>query len=114
MRLEAAIRITVLLRRVPFSSVAVMAALGVLASTPARLTAERPDRGRVQGVVRLTAPSTTIIPSGVYGSRRVTQPSAPRSEVTNVVIFLNDVAKPADLAQTRATMLQKDEVFQPR
>jgi plastocyanin len=99
---------------VPFLSVWLLASIGALAFGPA-VTAERRDNsGRIQGTVRLTAAPAAVIPSGVYGSRRVTQPRPTGAELGNVVVFLSEVGTSADLPVMRATMVQKDEVFQPR
>jgi plastocyanin len=73
-----------------------------------------PQRGRIQGHVRLTAPGSAAIPSGVYPARRVSRPAGAASELSNVVVFLDDIPRQADLPPMRATITQKDEAFVPR
>jgi plastocyanin len=70
--------------------------------------------GRIDGQIRLLMPPTTALPSGVYPSRRVSRPAPKGSEIANVVVFLKDVPRHADLPVMRATIAQKDEAFIPR
>ena len=110
--LEAAIFITVLFRRVPFLYAAALVTT-ILALGLGPEAAERHDRGRIQGTVRLTAATAQVIPSAAYATRRVSQPRPVGTELNNVVVFLKDVAKAPDVSPMRAIMVQKDEVFQP-
>lgn len=72
------------------------------------------QNGRIEGLVRLVMPPTTPPPSGVYPSRRVSRPAPRGSEISNVVVFLKDVPRDADVEGTHATIMQKDEAFVPR
>ena len=70
--------------------------------------------GRIEGQVKLVMPPTAAVPSGVYPSRRVSRPAPKVSEISNVVVFLKEPPPHADVAPTRATIMQKDEAFVPR
>jgi plastocyanin len=70
--------------------------------------------GKIDGQVRLVMPPTTALPSGVYPSRRVTRPASKGSEIENIVVFLKDAPRHADLPVVRVTIAQKDESFVPR
>lgn len=72
------------------------------------------SRGRIEGQVQLLMPPASAVPSGVYPSRRVSRPPAKAAEITNVVVFLQDVPRHNDLPTTTATIMQKDEAFVPR
>jgi plastocyanin len=54
------------------------------------------------------------VPSGVYPSRRVSRPAPKTSEIANVVVFLKDAPRHADLPVQHSTITQKDEAFVPR
>jgi plastocyanin len=71
--------------------------------------------GRIEGRVVITVPVATAPPSGAYGTRRVEKP-APRigSELTNVIVFIQDAPKPATLPPARARIVQENETFIPR
>lgn len=86
------------------------AAAWLAASSPAAA----PATGRIEGVVRLTAPGDAAIVTGVYPSRRVTKPAARAAEVGNVIVFIKDAARAAALTPGRVEMIQQDETFLPR
>jgi plastocyanin len=90
--------------------VAVVAGVWLAATSPAAA----PATGRIEGVVRLTAPGDAPIVSGAYPSRRVTKPAARPSEIGNVIVFIKDAARAATLPASRVEMIQQDETFLPR
>ena len=90
-------------------SVAIVAA-AALAGGP--MTAATPV-GRVEGVVRLIAPTDPPIVSGAYPSRRVNRPAPRASEIANVVVFIKDAPRSPSVPATRARMTQRDEAFVP-
>jgi plastocyanin len=71
-------------------------------------------RGTIAGTVRLVMPTAPPIPSGVYPSRRVSRPLPREAEIANVVVFVKDAPRAAELPATTATIVQKDEAFVPR
>jgi plastocyanin len=74
-----------------------------------------PQAGRLQGRVTITVPVNQAPPSAAYGARRVEKPVVePASELTNVIVFLQDAPKPAALQPTRARIVQENETFVPR
>jgi plastocyanin len=77
-------------------------------------TTAAPATGRIEGVVRLVAPTDAPITSGAYPSRRVSRPAPRLSEINNVVVFVKDAPRAAALSPTRAQMVQQDESFMPR
>ena len=85
---------------------------GVWLATPSPSAA--PAAGRIEGVVRLTAPGDAPIVSGAYPSRRVTKPAGRASEIGNVIVFIKDAARAAALPASRVEMIQQDEAFVPR
>jgi plastocyanin len=89
---------------------AAIAAASALVADP--MTAE-PAVGRVEGVVRLVAPTDPPIVSGAYPSRRVSRPAPRASEISNVIVFIKDAPRALALAATRARMMQQDEAFVP-
>jgi plastocyanin len=71
--------------------------------------------GRVEGRVSITIPVTAAPPSAAYGARRVERPAGRTgSELANVVVFIQNAPKPAELPVTRARILQENETFIPR
>ena len=71
--------------------------------------------GRLQGRVSITVPVSTAPPSAAYGARRVEKAVADTgSELTNVVVFLQDVPRPQALQPARARIVQENETFIPR
>ena len=73
------------------------------------------ETGRVEGRVSITIPVATAPPSAAYGARRVERPAARLgSELSNVVVFIQNAPKAADLPVTRARILQENETFIPR
>jgi len=73
------------------------------------------ETGRVAGRVTITIPVSTAPPSGAYGARRVERPAARTgSELSNVVVFIQNPPIPAQLPVTRARILQENETFIPR
>jgi plastocyanin len=96
--------------RLAFAVAAVLAAsLGVRAGGAAQRSG-----GRLEGRVIISMPIPTAPPSAAYGSRRVSAPPAPASELPNVIVFLKDPPKPAAVAPMRASILQQNETFIPR
>ena len=86
-----------------------VSAAGSAFSTPA------PQTGRLQGRVTITVPVSKAPPSAAYGARRVeTGSTDPASELTNVVVYLEDAPKPQTLQSTRARIVQENETFVPR
>ena len=99
----------------PFSSapgaLALLAA-GLLASSFGPAT---PQAGRLEGRVTITVPVSKAVPSGAYGARRVEKgPAEGGTELTNVVVFLQDGPRPATLPPGRARIVQENETFVPR
>src|SRR3954462_7450056 len=77
-------------------------------------TAAQSGAGRIAGQVRLVLPPASAGPSGVYPSRRVTGPQSRAAEISNVIVYLKDVARHGEPAPMHATIEQKDEAFVPR
>jgi plastocyanin len=74
-----------------------------------------PQVGRLQGRVTITVPVSKAPPSAAYGARRVEKGGTDSvSELTNVVVFLQDAPKPQTLQPTRARIVQENETFVPR
>jgi hypothetical protein len=74
-----------------------------------------PQAGRLHGRVTITVPVSKAVPSGAYGARRVERgPAAGGTELTNVVVFLQDGPRPSALPPGRARILQENETFVPR
>lgn len=78
------------------------------------LSAQPGGTGRIEGQVRLVLPPASATPSGVYPSRRVSRQAPKGAEIANVIVFLKDAPRRADLPVTTATIMQKDEAFVPR
>ena len=82
---------------------------GAVASGP------EPQTGRLQGRVTITVPVSKAPPSAAYGARRVdAAPVDTGSELTNVVVFLENAPKPPALPVSRARIVQENETFVPR
>jgi plastocyanin len=95
----------------PVSLVVVAAAC---AAAPA-LFASAGQTSRVQGRVTITVPVSKAAPSAAYGARRIEKRAADTgTELTNVVVFLQDGPRPASLPATRARIVQENETFVPR
>lgn len=73
-----------------------------------------PLTGRIEGAVRLTMPQRAALSSGAYAPRLVTRPAPHPSTVSDVVVFIRDLAAEGVLPVTRETMVQRDESFEPR
>jgi hypothetical protein len=71
--------------------------------------------GRIEGRVVITVPVSTAPPSGAYGARRVekVRPRA-ESELSNVIVFIQDAPRTLPLPAGRARILQEGETFLPR
>jgi hypothetical protein len=82
---------------------------------PPRTEAQARATGRLEGRVVITVPVSVAPPSAAYGARRVEKP-APRtgSELSNVIVFIQDAPKVSPLPLTRARILQEGETFVPR
>jgi plastocyanin len=77
--------------------------------------AEALETGRVEGRVSITIPVPAAPPSAAYGARRVERPAARiGSEPSNVVVFIQNAPKAAEVPVTRARILQENETFIPR
>jgi hypothetical protein len=75
----------------------------------------QPRAGRIEGRVVITVPVSTAPPSAAYAARRVDKaPPRPESELSNVIVFIQDVPKTSPLPLGRARILQESETFQPR
>lgn len=73
------------------------------------------ETGRVEGRVSITVPVSTAPPSAAYGARRVERPAMRAgSELSNVVVFIQNAPRPAQVPATRARILQEHETFIPR
>jgi plastocyanin len=71
--------------------------------------------GRIEGRVVITVPVSTAPPSAAYAARRVEKaPPRPESEVSNVIVFIQDAPKTSPLPPVRARILQESETFVPR
>ena len=89
----------------------VFAAAALVASA----AAAAPKTGRVEGRVSITIPVSTAPPSAAYGARRVERPALRAgSELSNVVVFIQNAPRMAPLPVTRARILQENETFIPR
>lgn len=74
-----------------------------------------PQAGRLEGRVTITVPVSKAVPSGAYGARRVEKgPAEGGTELTNVIVFLQDAPRPATLPPSRARIVQENETFVPR
>jgi plastocyanin len=74
-----------------------------------------PQNGRLEGRVSITVPVSKAPPSAAYGARRRERAAAESgTELTNVIVFLEDAARPAVLPSTRARIVQENETFVPR
>ena len=74
-----------------------------------------PQTGRLQGRVTITVPVSKAPPSAAYGARRIdTGGGEAASELTNVVVYLQDGPRPQALQPTRARIVQEHETFVPR
>ena len=85
----------------------------VLLTTALALTQVQPGTGRVVGTVTLTMAASGKSAARAYDSRSVGPRAKPLPESRNVIIFVDDIAAPTDLAVTKATIVQKDEQFVP-
>jgi plastocyanin len=99
---------------VPFRATALQVVICVLAAWTVGQAAGQAGVGRIEGQVRVIPPPAGTVPSGVYPSRRVSKPPTRASEISNVIVFLKDPPKRAELAPTHAIITQKDEAFVPR
>jgi plastocyanin len=97
------------------NSIPIAAAALVAGSFVALHPVNAPETGRVEGRVSITVPVSTAPPSAAYGARRIEKlPAQPISEVSNVVVFIQDAPRPAQLGVARARILQENETFVPR
>jgi plastocyanin len=102
------------LKRPGWLPVSFVVAAAACAAAPA-LFASAAQTSRVQGRVTITVPVSKAAPSAAYGARRLEKPAAdPGTELTNVVVFLQDAPRPAALPATRARIVQENETFVPR
>ena len=96
------------------SMVALTLALASFPAIPTNASSSRTATSRIEGTVRLTTGTRTPVASGVYPSRRVSRPLPRASEIANVVVFLKDAPQRPGMTPGHATILQKDESFEPR
>ena len=89
-------------------------ALASFPAIPTNASGGRAATGRIEGTVRLTTGTREPVASGVYPSRRVSRPLPKASEIANVVVFLKDAPQQAGMPPRHATILQKNEAFEPR
>ena len=74
-----------------------------------------PQNGQLEGRVTITVPVSKALPSAAYGARRLEKPvTETGTELTNVIVFLQEAARPAVLPSTRARIVQENETFVPR
>jgi plastocyanin len=75
-----------------------------------------PQTGRLEGRVSITVPVSKAPPSAAYGARRLEKGAATDTgaELSNVIVFLQDVGPSAVLPATRARIVQENESFVPR
>src|SRR5207249_743241 len=87
---------------------AVVLALGARRSTAAPLAT-----GRIEGRVVITVPVSSAPPSAAYGARRVEKPAprTPLSELSNVIVFIEDAPKATALPPMRARIMVFDHTF---
>jgi plastocyanin len=71
------------------------------------------EPGRVVGAVTLTTATSAKSTARAYDTRSVAPRARPLPESRNVIIFFDDLAAPAELIATKATIAQKDEQFVP-
>ena len=112
--MEPATPVTPLYGGVPFRATAMQVVVCVFAAWTVGQAAGQAGVGRIEGHVRVIPPPAGAVPSGVYPSRRVSKPPPKASEIANVIVFLKDPPKRAELPAMRATITQKDEAFVPR
>lgn len=73
------------------------------------------ETGRITGRVILTVPVAAPLRSAAYATRRVERVSAPAAnEINNVVVFVDDAPRTANLTPMRARIAQQGETFVPR
>ena len=102
---------------IPWRPLVHVAAVALVAACAAGAAAARPapQNGRLEGRVTITVPVRKAPPSAAYGARRIeTATVDPGSELSNVIVFLQDVARPPVLNPTRARIVQENETFVPR
>jgi plastocyanin len=88
---------------------------GSVSLATAGYPAPEPQSGRLQGRVAITVPVSKAPPSAAYGARRIEKgPVDTASELTNVVVFVQDAPRPQNLHATRARIVQENETFVPR
>ena len=96
---------------------AACAIAGLLASAAPSVSTPRAAQGtgRIEGRVAITVPVSTVPPSAAYGARRVAK-AVPRtgSELSSVIVFIQDAPRVSPLPATRARILQENESFVPR
>lgn len=93
---------------------AVLLAVCLLPAAPLPRLNQTSGRGTIAGTVRLVMPTAAPIPSGVYPSRRVSRPLPREAEIANVVVFVKDAPRAAELTTTTTSIVQRDESFVPR
>jgi plastocyanin len=111
--LETAASVTPLYDRVPFRATAIQVVVCALAALTIAQAAGQPAMGRIEGKVTLVLPPAGAVPSGVYPSRRVNRPLPRAAEMANVIVYLKDPPRRGEPAPMRATIMQKDEAFEP-
>lgn len=100
-----------LARKRAVASVTVVCAAALL---PLRV-ASAPETGRLTGHVVVTAAVSSPLRSAAYASRRVERVMPiPGSELSNVVVFVQDPPRVAGLPTSRPRIAQQGESFTPR
>ena len=94
--------------------VAIIAATTSVVSTTALAGRSAATTGRVTGTVHLVARNGEKLASGAYPARRVSKAPADTSELSNVIVFVQDAPAEAALQGDRASIQQRDEAFVPR
>jgi hypothetical protein len=91
-------------------ALAAVLAAGAVPGTAAPLAT-----GRIEGRVVITVPVSSAPPSAAYGARRVEKPAPrPGSELSNVIVFIQDPPRGTALPPMRARIVQENETFVPR
>jgi len=113
-RVDTAALITPLCDRVLFRITVVQALVCAFVWLAVAQAGGQAANGRIEGQVKLVLPPASVVPSGVYPSRRVSKPPPKASEISNVIVFLKDAPHRGEPVTMRVTIAQKDEAFVPR
>jgi plastocyanin len=111
---DSAASITPLFDRVLFRITVVQALMCTLVWLATARAWGQGATGRIEGQVKLVLPPASVVPSGVYPTRRVSKQQPKASEISNVIVFLKDAPHRGELPPMNVTITQKDEAFVPR